>query len=362
MENSNHIVIVKFLKGEASASEMELLAQWISESNENAQEYKKIEELWNASQIVANRQTFNYEKAFDRFKFSIQQSYHKHQSNPRVLYYVNLTLRVAAVALILLGISAALKYIIFTKNESSVETCEITTDYGAKTTFKLADGTTITLNAKSKLRYPSVFSDKSRVVYLEGEAFFDVAKEKNRPFIVKTSDIDIRVLGTTFNVKSYPEEGAIETTLLTGAIKIEQKTINNKLLVTDLKPNQRATYIKGAGKLLLTNKEELLLSTKKEELNSYQKEKILLIGKVDTEIFTTWKDNKLIFDNESFESISTKLERRYGVKITFKSEELKLIRFSGTFTDMPLEQAMKALQFASQFHFSIDKTQIIITK
>ena len=100
---------------------------------------------------------------------------------------------------------------------------ELDIPIGSKSKITLSDGTQIWLNAGSTLKYPSKFSDKKREIFFEGEAFFDVSKDKNRPFIVRTSEINIRVLGTKFNVKSYPEDNIIEATLVSGSIEIETR-------------------------------------------------------------------------------------------------------------------------------------------
>ncbi len=249
---------------------------------------------------------------------------------------------------------AVFHFVIYQKPVSAPTINEINVPVGSKTQITLSDNTKIWLNSGSKLTYSDYSNTEKREVYLEGEAFFDVAENKNKPFIVKTSDINIRVLGTRFNVKSYPEEDFVETTLITGLIEIEEiNTVKDQKMNITLHPNQKATFTRTSGKLALYD-----ISQKKLAPRPIQK--IRIIEKVDPEPITSWKDNKLIFSNEPFKGLLPKLERWFDVDIQLEDTAIYNYRYTGKFEKETVEQALNALKLATPFEFSINKNIIKI--
>ncbi len=232
---------------------------------------------------------------------------------------------------------------------------ELSTPKGSRSKITLSDGTLVWLNAGSILKYPDKFGDDQREIYLEGEAFFDVERDESKPFFVKTSEINIKVLGTQFNVKSYPEENIVEATLVTGSIEIEttQSGTNQKQHLK-LKPNQKATFSKSSRQLSLLNKKL------PGRIKSARVDKIIVTDKINTEIITSWKDDKLVFSKERFEDILVKIERWYDVEIILEDESLMDYKYTGVFEKETLEQALNALKLATPFEYSIDKNYIII--
>lgn len=237
---------------------------------------------------------------------------------------------------------------------------EIIVSYGSKSKIKLPDGSVVNLNSGSKLIYPSLFTDKTRSVNLEGEAYFDIQADSERPFYVHTSDITIKALGTAFNVKSYPESNTIETTLVSGSLEITEKKsllsgipgMSKRLL---LSPNQKAVFIKDIDSLTIREKDELHIVS-----GQFKIPKISLVEKIDPQPVTAWKDNKLIFNNERFEDLAVVLERWYDIKINIKSRELKNERFTGIFENETTEQVLNALKIAEPFDYTMDKNNIFI--
>ena len=161
----------------------------------------------------------------------------------------------------------------------------------------LADGTQVWLNSCSKLVYPVDFSDTLREVYLEGEAFFDVSENKEKPFIVKTKDYSVKVLGTAFNVMDYSDEGYSHTTLARGKIQIQYG--NRQEVLT---PGKQALFRDGK----------------------------VVVKEVDTRFYTTWMNDRFYFDSENLENIMRKLTRWYGIRIEFKDENAKGLHFVGS--------------------------------
>ena len=225
---------------------------------------------------------------------------------------------------------------------------EVSTKPGSRSKLVLPDGSTVWLNAGSKITYGSNFGTLNRNIQLTGEAFFDV-KKTTIPFIIHTGAVQIKVLGTAFNVKSYPTEHTIETSLIRGKVEVSMdKRPETKII---LNPNE---------KLVLRN-ESLPRATQ----DKIVAEPIVLIKPLthrkDSSILeTSWKDNKLIFEDEAFEDLAKEMERWFGVSITFSNQELKKARFTGIFEKESIQEALGALQFSTEFHYQLKNNSIII--
>ena len=229
---------------------------------------------------------------------------------------------------------------------------EIITEKGTRTKTQLPDGSTVWLNAGSKVTYTGNLSGPTREVYLEGEAYFDIVKQPLHPFIVHTGNINIRVLGTAFNVKSYTTDKTIETTLLRGLIEITKQDDDSKAVF--LHPNQKIviernnlTGISGSASTTLP-------------VSAYP------ISKVDVSDVkeiqeTAWMFNRLSFKGDDFETLATKLERWYNVKIVFEDNAVKKLHFNGALENETIEQVFEALQMASPFNYKINNNEIHIS-
>jgi transmembrane sensor len=246
--------------------------------------------------------------------------------------------------------------------------------YGSKTTIELPDSSVVILNSGSSLSYPDKFENGSRTVVLNGEAFFEVKKNKHRPFYVKTSDITIRVLGTKFNVKSYPDEITTETTLVSGKVEILRNSDllqkNNAKAIEPivLKPNQKAIFTRETGNTVLKEQEKEEI---KEKANIPSQKVIaptVLVANIadqnmaKTEIDIAWKNNKLILNNDRFKDIIKKLERWYNVQITLQNQQLGDVRFSAKFDRESVTDVLNALKLIEPFHYEINKSDITIFK
>lgn len=171
--------------------------------------------------------------------------------------------------------------------------------HGMECHIVLSDGTKVHLNAESQLTYPICFSSKERIVQVEGEAYFDVAPDKEHPFIVKTSHASIQVTGTSFNVRAYADEEIESTTLISGSVKI-----NSGNEVFELIPNQHYTYNKKTNTNTVTN--------------------------VNTELYTSWESGSFIFLNVPLENVMSYLSKWYGFKYTFEDETAKQVRIGAS--------------------------------
>jgi ferric-dicitrate binding protein FerR (iron transport regulator) len=232
---------------------------------------------------------------------------------------------------------------------------------GVKTQVILPDGTLIWLNSDSKLIYEHDFKEPTREVQLIGEAFFDVAKDASRPFIVHTSDIDIKVLGTAFNVKSYPQNEVIETTLLRGIIEVTKpKQPNSPKII--LHPHEKLIFQK-------TLESNAAVSGQKDSvaITTFQNADIAVLkipkNMPDSALTeTSWVYNKLIFEGDTFKELAEKMERWYNVKIIFHNTQVASYRFRGVFENESLEEALEALQLTASFQYKINNHEVHIYK
>lgn len=262
-------------------------------------------------------------------------------------------------------LAAVSSYLFFNLNDqdSMVESealTEIKVKLGSKSTVLLPDSTSVFLNSGSVLRYPGNFTSDNRKVYLEGEAFFEVKPFHDKPFYVYTeNNLSIRVLGTKFNVKAFKEEMNIETTLVSGKVEIEKRNKDNKVESRQLLlPDQIASFNKKSHELSVSN---LRNETPSMISNPSSLEYAHDISP-DLESIIAWKDNRLVFYNESLEDLKVKLERWFDVEIAIEDEEVNTYRFTGTFENETIEQVLFALDLAASFEYSINKNKIIIEK
>ncbi|MCS3800497.1 FecR family protein [Niastella sp. OAS944] len=249
------------------------------------------------------------------------------------------------------------------KTESKpVASNTISTRPGSKSKVELPDGTQVWLNADSKLTYAQNFIGNTREVTLTGEAFFDVAHinsietGQKIPFIIHTNSIDIKVLGTAFNVRSYPGEKTIETALIRGSVEVTLHNSADKKIV--LKPDE---------KLVVKNDNAVVVSNKPALAESADNEPMMTLSKIhrykgDTTAHyeTLWVKNKLAFENETFDRMLPELERWYNVSIVLKNETLKGLHFTGVFENKSLADVMDALSLARGFHYEIKGAEVTI--
>ena len=236
------------------------------------------------------------------------------------------------------------------------EFSEVATRDGSRTSLTLPDGTHVWLNAGSRLTYDKTYGVQLREVSLTGEALFDVAHNTAKPFVIHTTRVDIKVLGTRFNVKSYPTDKTTEATLLRGSIEVSIKARPDEKII--LKPNE---------KLVIANDDSALhrnLSPHPEK-TSKANESLVDIRKPAYDasginIETSWVDDRLIFQDEQFGLLAKDLQRWYGVSIRFTRPGQEEWRFTGNFRKETIQQALEALKLTAPFTYTINENQITI--
>jgi len=232
----------------------------------------------------------------------------------------------------------------------------VSTKPGSKSKIQLPDGSQVWLNSDSRITYSESFRGAGREVHLCGEAYFDVVKDRNHPFIIHTSTIDVLVLGTALNVRSYSNEKNTEAVLIHGSVQVSLRNNPDKKII--LRPND---------KLVVQNGSKVSLAgagrTAPKEPDTAR---IISLGKahfkekdsVATEVL--WVKNKLAFDQESLEAVALKMERWFNVKVTITEPALQHTEYSGVFEDETLPQVMEALRMTGNFHYTIRRREVMI--
>jgi transmembrane sensor len=284
------------------------------------------------------------------------QDMEKHKKNRKWFVATVMSLSIFAIVFSIFYYNAFNIY----KQSQPITKSEISTKNGSRSKIQLPDGTSVWLNSSSKLTYDNEnFGTSIREVSLVGEAYFDVVKNPSKPFVIHTAKMDIKVLGTAFNVKSYPTDKTTETSLIHGSVEV---TLNDRQEKIMLKPSEKLIFN------TLQNKSEKI-NTLKDNLKINEKEKPIIelshltIYPIDNSIVeTAWMENKLVFRNESLEDIALKMERWYGVSIVISNEKLKKELITGSFEKETIYQALKALQFTNKFTYITKNDEIIISK
>jgi len=237
---------------------------------------------------------------------------------------------------------------------------EVSTKYGSKTKLVLPDGTQVWLNSGSKLTYDKSFGTTQREVLLTGEAYFDVVKNAARPFVIHAPGFNIKVLGTAFNVRSFPGEKKSETSLIRGSIEVTFSNRPTEKII--LKPNEKLVI---ANEDMPDDKPAAVTVHKKESL---PQEPLVAVSHLtyepsdSTVVETSWMVNRLIFRSESFEDLALRMERWYGMHIRFANEDLKQRKFTGAFENETIQQALKALQYSWPFRYTMNKQEIVLSQ
>ena len=245
---------------------------------------------------------------------------------------VQLTMRYAAAALILIASTFFATQYFLTDTGNNREINTLVVPAGQRAHLTLQDGTSVWLNAQSTLSYPARFSGKTRRVTVSGEAYFDVSANPKKPFIVSTQNMEMKVLGTQFNVYSYPGTGCIKTDLVEGSLMIYSKQ-SPQASVT-LKPNEQIVV----------------------------KEGNMLVGEMQNSDYFLWKDGIYSFENERLLDIIEKLQLYYDVKIIVKDPEIFNVRYTGKFRQRDgIDEILRIIQKIQRFNVQKDTENNIIT-
>ena len=318
--------IAAFLSGNITSSELKALEQWKNLSDENMKLFGESIKTWKNCPARLETEVIEQDKLAVKGSI-ITQSALLHKRDRMVLNF----LRIAAIFIgpIMLAIGWYLG-----SNNNSLKTASwnsVTAPRKHIAVCKLTDGTEVWLNAESTLSYPAEVNSERREVKLNGEGYFKVSKDTRKPFFVITQDATIKVLGTSFNVKAYPEEEQIATTLEEGSIQLTTSSTGNSQYL--LSPGEQAIYHVNDGKVT--------------------------VNKVDATRFSAWRSEKFLFKDADLTTIISELERLYDIKIHIKNPKLARLRFRGMFSyDQDLLDAFETLKRSVKLNYTIKDREV----
>lgn len=325
MKNNIENIIIRVLSKEASSEEINKLNDWLQADKQNKTQFDLIKSYWNAQ--VTSTQQGNAEKSWIKFYNKISPSRPDQKQTKRSIpSRTGFKIASLAAAIAILFILSVTIYFP-KKNTVRYYTCEVENVHPE---YILADGTKISLSKNSRFIYSSEYGKKKREIELIGEAFFEVAKDTQKPFIVHTGKISVQVLGTIFNVKTDERTHSVITTLLSGSIRFDTP---QKQIV--LQPDQQLIY-------------------------NNEKDSII-IKKVDAQIYARWKENLYRYKSKAFGKLVKEIETIYNIPITIKNPALTDIKISGSLKkDLSLDQIFTLLSQSLPFSWNWEREGIVI--
>lgn len=264
---------------------------------------------------------------------------------------IRLWLKISAAVVFLIAALLTIRYLIPVKYKALKA---FTTTYGERKNIQLPDGSVVNLNAGSEIDIDESFDVSARHVYLKGEAFFDVRHNEKKPFIVHTAEMDIKALGTAFDVKAYLDERITETSLIRGSIEVTLKKDNNRVLL--LQPNQKITWNRNPGKPHINDAGTTHADESRPIGKGPQPIRVTDHGEIKE---IAWKENKLMFDDDLLSDVAILLERWYGVHIEFKDDIIRSYRFTGVFEKEDLQTVLDFLKESKPFNYKINNGEIV---
>ena len=366
MENHKDIshdyigMIVNYLTGSISQAELALLIKWINKSEENREIFDRQRLAWMLAGLKNANRKSDTDNAFERLLLKRDVVTPVTAENDHKIPLTRY-LRMAATWLIFLMAGSGITMMVLRKDNYQYRNpVKITVPLGAKSCITLPDGTKAWLNAGTELTYNEDYGQKKRTLFLTGEAFFDVAKDKEHPFIVNASDVVIQALGTQFNVKAYPEEKIITTTLVEGKIDVRIFKSKRQLKKVILLPNEEIVYYEPGYRQKIETGSVTEEYHEPEAISRIKTGEVQVISNVDAKSSTSWKDDRWIIDRQPLGYLVPLLERRYNLNILFKDEELKRYNFTGIIQNETAEQIMNALSLTAPLSYYVSNDTVIL--
>lgn len=321
IEEPDASLLLAYIREKASSEEQAIVEAWLQDREENEQTLLQIARIYHVQYTHRRIGQRDSLKAFELMQERIR----------RRVWQKNIYRFSTVAACIAVGffLSTLLSWWNITNDGTGVQMVTVRSNPGMRTSCNLPDGTVAYLNSGSTLVYPVPYDKDKRAVTLDGEGYFKVTHDSEKPFIVSVADgkMKVIVLGTEFNLQAYREEGVIETTLVSGKVNIEAKKENGTVVRQELSPSIKATYS---------------LSTCKMNMES-----------VNTAYETAWIEGKLMFYNSPLPEVLRDLSYFYNVKFEVKDPMIKSYYFTGTFIDKQLSQILDYLKISSGIDYKI---------
>lgn len=328
--------INKFLNNRCTDAEMDEIIRWADTKAFNEESAAWGFDDWNLYQEKNDSgDDKKFDLLFDKIQLKINDNTQKETTGKRAQSLSLFTAWMTkAAAILLIPVLSFLFYTLSEKKKESiqyanlaVDSLEVIAPVGSRTVVHLPDGSEVHLNYGSKIKYPQFFSGHTREVILTGEGYFDVGHNPEKPFIVKTGKLNIKALGTTFNVLAYPDNDVIETTLVKGKVILEQDGQTGKIeTIESLVPGMHVNY-------------NIKTGTVSSSMGSVEK-------------YTGWKDGKLVFEDATITEVTDQLSRMFNVDIEV-SDNVKDCIYTVTFVDEPLFQILDLMTMVTPVRYHV---------
>lgn len=323
-------IIRKYFVGEIASEEAAKLETWLAKSEENMQAFEALEKVW--LEKSSEPELVTTDALIDKIWY---EGVEKEKENSVRVREINYFIKAAAVVLIFIA-TPFIVYKAIQKPASEFATPKMIVKEnpgGQKSQIVLPDGSVVWLNAASSISYSPGFDANERNVALKGEAYFEVTSNPSKPFVVKSENIWVTALGTSFNVQAYSDQNDIVVSLLTGKAKVQNR--NPELEPVFLLPGNELTYNKSNGDM------------SRQSFNS-----IAAIG---------WKDGILVFDSDEYPDAIRKLSRWYGIKIITMGVPPADWKLTTSFKNEALANILRSLRFGKEFKYELNKEKLIIS-
>jgi len=319
-------LIKKYFQKKCNQNEGELVLKWFTGLRYERKLKHVVSEHWDEIELESPDYDIETDPLLDKLHHLIHvESYKKSLNLPFYRKAYRQLSKIAAVLLLPVLVISTWYFLtnkqFFAEEEKAIY-AEIFSPLAARTRFELPDGSTGWLNSGSTLKFPVKFYGAQRKVELSGEGFFNVVKNSEKPFVVKTSDLNIMALGTRFNVLAYPDDETCEITLESGKVVVEKiKECGESVKLAELQPCH-----------------QIVISKKSDIIDA---------KKVVTEKYTSWKEGKLIIRNDPMSEVVKRIGRWYNVEIDLKDKELESYRYRATFENETFSEVLKLLKLTS---------------
>ena len=361
MDDRIRALIVGYLTDSLEKNDLQRLKRWLNASESNKESFYRLKASW----FLAGPSNEEENGAPGKIWEVLQKKIHSHSSSEsrvsskiHLLRYLRITASLLLFALIGSGITLLINRPLRTT------TTEIVSPLGTRTFVKLPDASTVWLNAGSRLEYDNGYGYRNREVKLSGEGFFDIRSDPSAPFMVDAGGkLMVRALGTRFNVKAYPDESQITTTLVEGEVEVISGANTKKPYYCKLEPSQKVIYFTDEGILESAELQESISDEpdSKEVINISPRSVMVRSTDVETQRFTSWKDPRWIVHGIDMEDLARMLERRFNIMISIETDAIKDYHITGTFENETLEQVLDILKLTVPISYTLDKGLVTLT-
>jgi len=329
-----------------SKEELKQLLDQLDSKEEQAFLFAEAEHLWKESKKHKNQFTADQEKIFAQILAKIDQFENKKTATTErktaiIKNYFNGTvfqkfLKIAAIFLVPVLLFAGGYYLLHKPTPNTMAYIRVEVPRGAKRLLVLPDSTTVWINSECTLKYPKHFTGKTRTIYLVGEAYFEVTRDTAHPFIVSTPEMNVKVLGTGFNVSAYPAK-QVSVTLVHGRIMAYHVNANGNVeSKVILSPGERGVF--------------------------KMKENVFTVKKVDTRVYTSWKDGRLVFKDAPLSEVMKRINRWYNVDMTANDKTIEHFNYTVNFENDSLPAVLKVLEEMTPIRITLSGSRIFVTR